>query len=151
MKILMVCLGNICRSPLAEGILLHKINTSKNVWEIDSAGTGGWHTGQQPDNRSIRIAEKYGIDLTYQRARKISQDDLLYFDLILAMDKSNLRDITSLTTSKEIKEKVKLITEYSEKYKDQDVPDPYYDKDYGFQIVYNILDDATDGIIKKHS
>ena len=151
MKILMVCLGNICRSPLAEGILLHKISSNKHDWEIDSAGTGGWHAGQQPDIRSIHIAGKYGIDLTYQRARKIRPDDLKYFDLILAMDRSNLKDIASLTTSKELKEKVKLITEYSEKYKDQDVPDPYYDKDYGFQIVYNILDDAIDGILKKHS
>ncbi len=118
-------------------------------WEVDSAGTGGWHTGELPDSRSIKIAGKYGIDLTYQRARKISIDDLSYFDLILAMDKENIKDILRLPGPDDFKAKVKLITYYSEMYKDQEVPDPYYDN--RFQLVFNMLQDAVEGIIQHYN
>ncbi|HMG15049.1 MAG TPA: low molecular weight protein-tyrosine-phosphatase [Saprospiraceae bacterium] len=151
MKILMVCLGNICRSPLAHGLLEHKLKEHKLDWKIDSAGTGGWHAGQQPDIRSIKIAAKYGLDISCQNARKISPADLEYYDLILGMDKSNIKDIMSLAGAQQFKDKVKLITVYSIKYKDQEVPDPYYDKDAGFQIVYNMLEDAIDGIIRQYT
>ncbi|MDO8993087.1 MAG: low molecular weight protein-tyrosine-phosphatase, partial [Daejeonella sp.] len=90
MKILMVCLGNICRSPLAHGILEHLVRQKGLNWEIDSAGTGGWHVGQQPDSRSIAIAKKYGLDISGQSCRKFDTSDFERFDQILVMDYNNL-------------------------------------------------------------
>ena len=108
MKILMVCLGNICRSPLAEGILKEKIGQSSINWEVDSAGTSGAHSGELPDSRSIQVAEKYGIDITDQRSRKLRSIDYEEFDLIFAMDVQNYNDIMSQARADEI-DKIKLI------------------------------------------
>ena len=106
-KILMVCLGNICRSPLAEGILKSKLTNSNVV--VDSAGTGAWHAGNLPDKRSIKVAEKNGIDITDQRARQITKDDLQLFDVIYAMDQNNYDNIILMCQSSAEKSKVKLI------------------------------------------
>lgn len=146
-KILMVCLGNICRSPLAEGILKSKIN-SKNIF-VDSAGTGAYHVGNLPDARSILVAKKYGIDITDQKARKIKKSDLDTFDYIYAMDKTNYDNILALTQNKEQKVKVFMIMNELQPNKNISVPDPYYGGDQGFENVYAMLDKACDIIVDK--
>lgn len=142
----MVCLGNICRSPLAEGILKSK---TKNL-EVDSAGTAGYHTGKQPDFRSIDIAKKYDIDLTSQRARQFSTRDFDNFDKIYVMDNDNYSKIISLARNQEDMDKVDLILNeiYPKEYKS--VPDPYYGGDEGFQNIYNLLETSCEVIAKKY-
>ena len=151
MKILMVCLGNICRSPLAEGILQAKVNSIGLDIKIDSAGTGGWHVGQGPDHRAVAIANKYGIDISQQQARQFSSTDFESFDIIYVMDGSNLSDIVSLAKKKEDIEKVKLILNEISPNTDNPVPDPYYGIGDGFEKVYQLLDEACEMIIKKIS
>ncbi len=146
----MVCLGNICRSPLAEGILKTKITERALDWEVDSCGTSGWHSGELPDPRSIDIAHQYGIDITDQRSRKLVVDDLNEFDIIYAMDSSNFIDIKRLAKSELQQNKIKLIL--NEAWADQNraVPDPYWD-DNGFEKVYQMLDKACEAIIEKYA
>jgi protein-tyrosine phosphatase len=147
MKILMVCLGNICRSPLAEGILTHKIQ-HLNI-KVDSAGTAGYHIGKLPDERSIEIAEKYNIDLTKQRARQFSRADFDDFDIIYAMDTNNYTHLISLANNETERNKVRLILNEVNPEKFESVPDPYYGGDDGFQNIYNMLDDACNKIISQ--
>ena len=149
MKILMVCLGNICRSPLAEGILQAKANSKGLDIKVDSAGTGGWHVGQGPDHRAVAIANKYGIDISQQQARQFSSTDFEGFDIIYAMDGSNLSDIVSLANSNEDIEKVRLILNEITPEDNTPVPDPYYGVDDGFEKVYQLLDAACEMITKK--
>lgn len=146
-KVLMVCLGNICRSPLAEGILKSKVDTSKVF--VDSAGTAAYHEGELPDTRSIQVARKYHIDLTDQRARKFVVEDFDKFDFIYAMDQSNYYNILSLARSEEDRSKVKMILNESYPNQNMQVPDPYYGGDRGFENVYAMLDEACE-IIKVH-
>ena len=120
----MVCLGNICRSPLAEGILQSKVN--KELVFVDSAGTAAYHVGNLPDERSIAVAKQYGIDISNQHARKFTEKDFVNFDVIYAMDKSNYQNIISLASSDEDVEKVKMILNESQPDKNYSVPDPYY-------------------------
>ena len=148
MKVLMVCLGNICRSPLAEGILKHKINLQSLNWQVDSAGTGAWHIGERPDHRSISTARKYGIDISGQRARQFKPHDLDHFDLVLAMDSSNYQDILRHAVSKEHQEKVHLIMNFVTPGQNRGVPDPYWD-DNGFEEVYQMLNEACSRIIER--
>ena len=147
MKILMVCLGNICRSPLAEGILAHK--TQHLNIKVDSAGTAGYHIGKLPDERSIEIAEKYNIDLTKQRARQFSRADFDDFDIIYAMDTNNYTHLISLANNETERNKVRLILNEVNPEKFESVPDPYYGGDDGFQNIYNMLDDACNKIISQ--
>ena len=147
MKILMVCLGNICRSPLAEGILAHK--TQHLNIEVDSAGTAGYHIGKLPDERSIEIAEKYNIDLTKQRARQFSRADFDDFDIIYAMDTNNYTHLISLANNETERNKVRLILNEVNPEKFESVPDPYYGGDDGFQNIYNMLDVACNKIISQ--
>ena len=147
MKILMVCLGNICRSPLAEGIMKEKIRAAGLDWSVDSAGTGGWHVGALPDSRSVAVAEKYGLDITDQRARKFRGYDCIEFDLICAMDSSNYRDIFKHANSQTEKDKIKMIMNFSHPERNISVPDPYHDDD-GFEQVYQMLNEACEGIIR---
>ena len=142
----MVCLGNICRSPLAEGILQSKV--SKEVI-VDSAGTSGFHQGELPDSRSIAVAKKYGIDLTNQRSRKFTSKDFDTFDVIYAMDYSNYRDIIALALTEEDKGKVKMILNESFPGEDRNVPDPYYGGEMGFENVYAMLEEACVKIASK--
>ena len=150
MKILMVCLGNICRSPLAHGILQEKVNTLKLDWEIESAGTGSWHIGNLPDPRSIEVAQTHGIDITYQKARQFRSSDFDDYDLIFAMDSSNYQNILKASHVKEDHKKVHLIMNLVEPGRNISVPDPYWD-DNGFEKVYQMLDKATDVIIDTYA
>lgn len=142
----MVCLGNICRSPLAEGILQDRINKQKLLWQVDSAGTSGWHRGELPDHRSIEVARNNGIDITNQRSRQFITSDFDRFDLILAMDSSNYNNIKSLSRGQKDISKVKLLLNYSYPDQNRAVPDPYYEG--GFQGVFDMIAEAIDNMIK---
>lgn len=144
----MVCLGNICRSPLAEGILQMKVKAQGLDWEVDSAGTGAWHVGELPDPRSVQVARKNGIDITYQRARQFQAQDLDTYDLIFAMDQSNLANILRKAGSPGQEKKVHLIMNQVQPNANIGVPDPYYD-DNGFDQVFEMLDEACDRIIEQ--
>ena len=146
-RILMVCLGNICRSPLAEGILKSKLDSSQ--FYVDSAGTSSYHIGDLPDRRSIAIARVKGIDLTDQRSRQFITSDFDDFDIIYAMDKSNYRNIIHLARNEEDRLKVKLILEENSSSIITEVPDPYYGGNRGFEDVYNLLDEACEVIANK--
>ena len=149
-KILFVCLGNICRSPAAEGIFKQKIKDRdlENLLVVDSAGTGGWHVGNLADRRMREAALSRGIELT-SRSRKIDDNDLYEFDHILVMDKDNLNAVKSLIkdNSYPINSKIKLILSYSKKSQLDEVPDPYYGGQNGFENVLDLLDDAIDELI----
>lgn len=146
MKILMVCLGNICRSPLAEGILRHKIEKEGLAWTIDSAGTAAYHIGNPPDPRSIAMAKQHQVDISRQRARQIKTTDLDDFDLILTMDHSNYRNVFSLVKEESQRKKIKLMMDFATDLPLEEVPDPYWDDD-GFLKVYEMLDIATEGLL----
>ena len=149
MKVLMVCLGNICRSPLAEGILKHKAQKLGLNWQVDSAGTGDWHIGELPDHRSIAIAKKYDIDLTDQRARLFKRTDLDVFDLVLVMDKSNYQDILQFAKTDAQRQKVQLIMNFARPNSNEIVPDPYLDN--RFELVFQLLDEACDAVIGEYN
>ena len=146
----MVCLGNICRSPLAQGIMEHKIIKTGLSWEVDSAGTSGWHIGEQPDPRSVAVAAKNNIDISGQRARQFVVSDFDNFDLIYAMDASNLRDILSLANSEKEKKKVRMILNEIYPNENRRVPDPYYGGPSGFDDVFDLLQSACDRILRNH-
>ncbi len=148
MKILMVCLGNICRSPLAEGILKHKAG-NRPIF-VDSAGTSAYHAGELPDSRSIQVANKYNIDITDQRSRPFVLEDFKIFDFIFVMDSSNYSNIMKLTQDESYRKKVKMILNMVEPDKNKGVPDPYFDAKNGFEIVYNMLEKACDAIVYKY-
>jgi protein-tyrosine phosphatase len=141
MKILMVCLGNICRSPLAHGILEHMIKGHGLDWEIDSAGTGDWHVGEPPDKRSIEVAKKHGVDISNQCCRLFTEADFDNYDHIYVMDKNNLMDVLSLARSDDDRKKVKLFLGASI------VPDPYYDNDQ-FEPVYKMIEKRCKELIE---
>jgi len=143
----MVCLGNICRSPLAEGILASKL--PKNKFKVDSAGTGSWHVGHKPDDRSVAVAKKNKINISDQKGRQFSKSDFDSFDYIYVMDNSNYDDVIELAESQEHKQKVQLILDELFPNEKVDVPDPYFGLPNGFEIVYNMLDEVCDVIAKK--
>ena len=142
----MVCLGNICRSPLAEGILRSKLSEN---FIVDSAGTGGWHAGELPDKRSIAIARLKGLDISNQRARQFKISDFTTFDHIFVMDNTNYKEVLALAPNEATKSKVKLILNEISPNDNVDVPDPYYGGVDGFENVYNMLDQACDEIARK--
>tara|TARA_B100000965_G_scaffold245026_1_gene205624 strand:+ start:148 stop:621 length:474 start_codon:yes stop_codon:yes gene_type:complete len=149
-KILFVCLGNICRSPAAEGMFNQKIRERnlENFFVVDSAGTGSWHVGNPPDKRMRATALSRGIELT-SRSRQIKENDLYEFDQILVMDKDNLEAVKSLIKDDKnsVNSKVKLILNYSKKSQLDEVPDPYYGGQNGFEQVLDLLNDAIDELI----
>ncbi len=149
----MVCLGNICRSPLAEGLLASKLPEDR--FTVDSAGTGDWHVGQQPDKRSIAIAKTRGLDISCQRGRQFTAEDFDRFDHIYAMDMENLRNTLALARNDEDRQKVRLILDVLFPGENVEVPDPYFGMENGFEIVYDMLDKATqkiaDDLLRQHS
>ena len=146
MNILMVCLGNICRSPLAEGIMKEKAKKYNLKIKVDSAGTAAYHAGEYPDPRSMEVALKNGIDISDQRARKFRSDDFDRFDKIFAMDDSNYSDLVALAQTPEDKEKVEMILNKVHPGEDKSVPDPYYGGKDGFDKVFDMLDKACEKI-----
>jgi protein-tyrosine phosphatase len=146
-KVLMVCLGNICRSPLAEGILASKL--PKNKFTVDSAGTGSWHVGHSPDDRSIAVAKKNKINISNQKGRQFTANDFDAFDYIFVMDNSNYENVITLAEKQDQKEKVYLILNELFPNENVDVPDPYFGLPNGFEIVYNMLDEVCEVIAKK--
>lgn len=143
MKILMVCLGNICRSPLAEGIMRHLVNDEKLNWEIASAGTGDWHVNQPADRRSITVAKNFGYDISNQRARHFNNEMFEDYDLILVMDQNNLKDVLNLASSEEQRNKVRLFLP-----NEMEVTDPYFD-DKLFEPVFLEIEERCKQLIEE--
>lgn len=149
----MVCLGNICRSPLAEGILRSKLPNP--IFTIQSAGTAHWHIGKKPDDRSIAVAKKNGIDISHQRGQQFTASFFDTFDYIFVMDQSNYENVLALAQTAEHKQKVKLLLNELFPGENVDVPDPYYGLANGFDQVYQMLDQACEvlaqRLIQQHS
>ncbi|MCU9950015.1 low molecular weight protein-tyrosine-phosphatase [Pseudomonas sp. PDM13] len=145
MKVLFVCLGNICRSPTAEGVLRHKLHEAglAEQVEVDSAGTGDWHVGKAPDTRTRQAALRRGYDLSLLRARQVSVGDFSRFDLVLAMDHGNLRDLKGLRRNGS--EPDLFLRRYG--LVPEEVPDPYYGGEEGFEEVLNLIEQACDGLV----
>lgn len=150
MKILMVCLGNICRSPVAEGILLKKIKDQDLKLWVESAGTSGLHVGDAPDRRMQKTATMRGVDISDLRARKFKRKDFKKYDLIYVMDEDNYNNLIALATTEVDKSKVKIILNEIEPGANNPVPDPYYGGQEGFDQVFDLLDEATNKIIEKY-
>ncbi|RON23020.1 protein-tyrosine-phosphatase [Pseudomonas brassicacearum] len=147
MRVLFVCLGNICRSPTAEGVLRHKLREAglADQIEVASAGTGDWHVGKAPDKRSQAAAKLRGYDLSAQRAQQVSRADFATYDLILAMDNSNLRHLKALQPAKGKAELDLFLRRYQSEL--DEVPDPYYDGDQGFEQVLDLIERASDLLV----
>jgi protein-tyrosine phosphatase len=147
-KLLFVCLGNICRSPAAEGTMNHLIDKAglADQLECDSAGTSNYHIGNPPDHRMMQTAQRRGIPLP-GRARQFSSEDFEVFDLILAMDQQNYKDILSLDPAGQYRHKVRLMCDFCTQHSDQEVPDPYYGGQAGFEYVLDLLLDACQGLL----
>ncbi len=149
LKILFVCLGNICRSPIAHGLLKHKAEFKNLDWEIDSAGTSDWHEGELPNEKSIKVMKQHDIDITYQRSRPLRRKDLEHFDIIYVMDSSNYKDVTDMAKSEQEISKVHLIMNELNPGMNQAVPDPWGLSEKHYEEVYEMLDKATDKVIEK--
>ncbi len=150
-KILFVCLGNICRSPLAEGIMLKLISDKNLTLEIDSAGTSNFHAGEKPDNRTVLNAKKHGVDLTRLRARQFSEKDFDDFDAIYVMDKSNMTNVLAHAKNKEQEQKVELFLNTLFPNQNMEVPDPYFGGEEGFEDVFNLIYSTCEKMIEKYS
>jgi protein-tyrosine phosphatase len=149
-RILMVCLGNICRSPLAEGILRHKLQEAGITdVEVDSAGTSGWHSGENPDKRSVQNARAHGIDISKLVSRQFTHTDFDTFDLIFVMDSSNHRDVIALARTDADKRKVELLLNKKWPGKNKAVPDPYFGGENGFEEVFHLVSDACDAVVEE--
>ena len=148
MRVLFVCLGNICRSPTAESVFRHLAEKNAKPWIFDSAGTSDNHVGEASDPRSIRHAHRRGYEMTHS-ARQFAQQDFDIFDLILVMDKNNYQDVIRLANEQAAK-KVKLVTDYCQQENPGHVPDPYYGGDRDFEAVLDLLEDAALGFFQKH-
>lgn len=147
-KILFVCMGNICRSPTAEGVFREKVNAAglQDKIKIESAGTHAYHIGEPPDQRSQKAAIKRGFDLSKQRARKVSNNDFIEFDYIFAMDMSNEEDLNSICPSG-MEDKIHLFLNFALNSNTQEVPDPYYGRGNGFEVVLDLIEDASEGLL----
>ena len=149
-RVLFVCLGNICRSPTAHAMFEHLVQEAglSSRIEVDSAGTGDWHIGHPPDKRATATAKARGIDMTHLRARQFCREDFLEFDYVLAMDNSNLSDMRALEPA-EHQAHVGLFLDFASRFSEREVPDPYYGGDDGFEHVFDLVEDASRGLLKK--
>ena len=149
-RVLLVCMGNICRSPTAEGVLRFfiKNNNLGDKVEVDSAGTHGYHVGEAPDSRTQRAASARGYNLSQLRARKVARQDLDYFDLILAMDKSNLDNLRRMATPEQ-QERIGLFMDYARNFDDDEVPDPYYGGADGFETVLDLVEEGSTALLRE--
>ena len=152
MKILFVCLGNICRSPLAEALFVHKARQKglADQFEVASCGTANYHIGDPPDPRTIRNALKNGVKIDHT-GRQLCEDDLAYYDLILAMDKSNYGNILQLKNAAQHRDKIRMMRDFDPAGAGLDVPDPWYGGEQGFQDVFEILSRSVDGLLLEKS
>ncbi len=146
----MVCLGNICRSPLAEGIMQHKANEAGLKWTVDSAGTGGWHIGEGPHPLSQKTALQYGINIGQQRARRFRPTDPLEFDHIFFMDEDNLRDARQIAGPNWQSHKASLLLDTIHPGKKMSVPDPYYGDESDYHTVFRMISEACEAFISQH-
>jgi len=148
-RVLFICLGNICRSPAAEGVFLHLLEREglQQGFEVDSAGTGSWHVGNRADPRMRSAASRRGIHLP-SRARQLEPDDLTRFDHILAMDEDNLSAIASLARRHAVSARIAPITSHCRRHRAREVPDPYYGGPEGFDQVLDLLEDACEGLLE---
>lgn len=146
-SILFICMGNICRSPLAEGVFLHKARERgvHDEFDVDSAGTGGWHVGDPPDHRSVKVAKENGVRLV-SRARQVKSGDFEEFDLLICMDGENAHDLASMGCPPE---KIKLLMDYHDDSQHDEVPDPYYGGRDGFKLMHELIDRAVDGLLER--
>jgi protein-tyrosine phosphatase len=145
----MVCLGNICRSPIADGLLLRKIKEQNLDAQVDSAGTANYHIGKAPDLRMIQTAAAHGTPIEFLRARQFSNQDFENFDHILVMDQSNYENVIRLAQSADDRNKVQFLLDYLYPNQKAAVPDPYYGSLEDFEQVYQLVDSATDALILK--
>lgn len=150
MKILMVCLGNICRSPLAEGILKHKAKEAGLNWQVESAGTNGYHVGEAPHKLSQKIAKLNGIDICEQRARRFTKQDLAQYDRIYAMAADVIDEMKDIAGRDWDDSKVDLLLNEIQEGKNLDVPDPWYGPEPGYHEVFELIDKACERIIEKY-
>jgi len=148
-KILIVCKGNICRSPLAHGLLDKKIKMHNLPWSVDSAGTGHWHIGKLPDSRSIKVARSNQLDITYQRARQFAMEDFDKSDIIYVMDEQNHSMLMGCARHDGDRSKINMIMNELYPGTDKDVPDPFHNGQEDFENVYAVLDEVTDRMINK--
>lgn len=151
MKILMVCLGNICRSPLAHGILEHKAKQAGLDWTVDSAGTGNWHCGEPPHRLSQKVAKLNGIDISGQCCRQFKKEDMLEFDKIYVMDKSNYADVKQMSGKYFDESKVDFLLNELYPGSNMEVPDPWYGEEDGYHAVYRMIDEACEKIVRRYS
>ena len=151
MRILMVCLGNICRSPLAEGILKDKVRQAGLSWTVESAGTNHYHTGEPPHPLSQKVALENGIDISDQRARRFIREDLQNYDRIYALANDVMEDIRSIAGTDFNRTKVDLLLNEQFPNEDRDVPDPYYGTEPGYHKVYAMINEVCDRILEKYS
>lgn len=151
MKILMVCLGNICRSPLAEGILQEKIRKASLDWTIDSAGTNGYHTGEAPHPLSIKVAAQNGIDISRQQSRQFTKKDFDQYDLIYAMAEDVIEDIKKISEDKFDHTKVELLLNEIYPGENRNVPDPWYGTEAGYHEVFEIIHSACNSIVENYT
>ncbi len=149
-KVLFICMGNICRSPLAHGLFLHRLQEAglgARV-EVDSAGTHAYHVGEPPDRRSQETARRHGVDLSGQRARRVEQEDFHEYDYLLAMDRDNLANLHAICPEA-LRHKVRLFMEFAPELNTQEVPDPYYGGPAGFERVFDLVEAATQGLLSE--
>lgn len=147
----MVCLGNICRSPLAEGILQKKASVAGLNWEIDSAGTNGYHIGEQPHRLSQKVAKANGIDISRRCCRRLVKEDLVEFDRIFVMDKENYEEVKRIGGKHWKEEKVQLILDVLYPNENREVPDPWYGTEKDYHLVYEMLEEACERIINAYT
>jgi len=147
-SILFVCMGNICRSPSAEAVFRHKAKIKNINLEIDSAGTTGSHAREKPDHRAQKVGMERGYSFDKIKARKVTVDDFTKFDIVLAMDEHNVKELKKIAPMK-LHDKIQLFLEYAENFEEVEVPDPYYGGARGFKFVLDLVEDASEGFLKK--